>query len=519
MSRNKSSPIVSTIIVGGATFISRLLGFLRQSVVSYFFGATGTADVLNFVFTIPNNLRKLLAEGALSSAFIPSLTRSHEDDPTLGKSKDLTRSLLTFQLIVIVPIILASVIFAQPLIQFIGPFPDPQQIILATELFRWFILYLLFISVSSVLMGVQNSHHQFLIPSLVPLFFSIAVISGLVIFYESLGVHAQTVGILVGGLGQVILQLPSFFKLGYSLKPKVHFLTEDFKKVLKKYAPTISTSIIFMISQQISMSLAATLTIGSVTTFNNALVFWQLPQGVFAASIATVLFPQMSRQVATGNRVGLGETVNQGLQGLLFFLLPSTIFIQFLGLEMIHLAYQHGAYTYESTVMATEILIILAWGLFGVGAFGFLQRLFYSEQNYRTPFYVSLGAVVADLVISIGLMNTSLGVRALALGNVTAYTIGFLLFLYLAQKKMDSFKFKSLGIFTGKLFLALILPVVFLGLTDYYWPISFIQEASGIHWIRFFVRSLSALGLFLLMSVILKIDFFRYLKRNKNEKK
>lgn len=511
----KVSTLASTLVVGGSTFLSRILGFLRNMVVSYFFGASGTADVLNFVFNIPNNLRKLLAEGALSSAFIPQLTRTHQEDPTGERSRDLARALLTFQLGVIIPLILGAVAFAEPIIHVLADFPEASQMALSVELFRWFILYLVFISVSAVFIGVQNSHNQFLIPSVAPLLFSLSVIGFLVLLYPWLGVHAQTVGILVGGLAQVMVQLPSILKLGYSLVPKIRFLTPDFQVVLRKYAPTISTSLIFLISQQVSMKLATSLAEGSVASFTYALIFWQLPQGVFAASIATVFFPRMSRQAALGDRVGLGESVTQGLQGLLLFLIPSAVFIQFMSLEMIHLALQHGAFTPEASRMTADIFIVLSWGLFGVGAFNFLIRLFYSDQDFRTPFWISLFAVAADLTVTVSFMHTSWGVRALALGNTTAYTLGFLILLGLARRRMENFSLSALGIFTVKLGVALVIPALFLWGSDLIWPLDIAREAGGHEALRFILRGIGALGLFLGAGSVLKLDFIRYLKRRK----
>lgn len=507
---------LSTLVVMISTFTSRLLGFARTMVVTHFFGATGVADVLNAVFMIPNTLRKLLAEGALSSAFIPVLSKTHQADPTGHRSRELVRSILTFQLVIILPVIGFSIVFAPQIISVLTNFSDPALTSLSVELFRWFIFYLLFISISAVFIGVQNSHQHFVISAVTPLLFSFFVIASLPLFFPAYGVHAQTIGIIAGGIAQVLFQVPSMLKLRYSLKPKIRFLTRDFKEVLKKYAPTLSTSLIFLFSQLVSMRLATTLSVGSASCYSYALIFWQLPQGIFAASISTVLFPLMTRQVIDRDGPGLSNSLSQGLQGLLFFLLPSAVLIQMMGFDIIHLVLYRGLFTLENTALTADVLIYLSWGLFGVGAFNFLLRLFYSFHDFKTPFYVSLGAVALDLTLSISLMGTPLGVRSLALGNSSAYTLGFLVLLFLARHKLPQFPVKSLFVFLGKLILAMILPILFLGGVDFFWPLPMDIPAEGLHLLRFGTKVLGAGVLFLGGALGLKIDFLRFLRRKKS---
>ena len=157
--RSLSRSARSTALVMSITALSRVLGFVRQATVNAVFGASGTADVLNAVFNIPNNLRKLLAEGALSSAFIPVLSQASADAEAeeAGIPRQIVRNLLAFQYLVLVPVLVLSVIFAGPITRFILDFPEAGRQELAAELFRWFIHYTLLISVSAVLMGTLNS--------------------------------------------------------------------------------------------------------------------------------------------------------------------------------------------------------------------------------------------------------------------------------------------------------------------------------------------------------------------------
>src|SRR6056297_481003 len=147
---------IATFIVMSSTFVSRILGFLRTAVITAIFGATGKADIINVTFAVPNNLRKLLAEGALSSAFIPVISEAIiEEGDTPQRSRVLVKHLIGFQLLIIIPICLGSILFARPLVEHVVTrFKDPTQLDLSAKLFGYFINYILFISISAVLIGV-----------------------------------------------------------------------------------------------------------------------------------------------------------------------------------------------------------------------------------------------------------------------------------------------------------------------------------------------------------------------------
>ncbi|HOV63730.1 MAG TPA: murein biosynthesis integral membrane protein MurJ, partial [Spirochaetia bacterium] len=336
----------STLIVMVCTFVSRLLGFVRTAVTTAIYGASGTADVINLTFAVPNNLRKLLAEGALSSAFIPVLSETlvTEKDPSIARK--LVRNIISFQLLILVPLCILSILWARPLIVFVlTQFTDPEQIDLSVALFRWFINYLILISVSAAMMGILNSHGKFFLPAFTPILFSVSVIGFILGFRQELGVYAMAVGVIVGGIAQIAFQYPLYRKLGYDFLPSFSFNTERFKRIIKQWLPLVATSSIFIITEQVSFRFASGLEEGSASAISNALVFWQLPFGIFSASITTVLFPQMSRQAALKDTDGLRNSIQYGLNFLLVLLVPSAVVLSFFGKEIISVAYQRGMFT------------------------------------------------------------------------------------------------------------------------------------------------------------------------------
>ena len=196
----------STVVVMACTMASRLLGFVRIALIAGIFGAGGKADILNLTFAVPNNLRKLLAEGALSSAFIPVLSESLVRDPSGATGRRTVRNITAIQLIVLIPLIGLAVVFARPLIaRVLTELTDPAQVLLAAKLLRYFIVYLLLISIAAVLMAVLNTHGHFFVPAATPLLFSLCVIGATLVFHRRLDVRVRHVSV---GLPSRALECP-----------------------------------------------------------------------------------------------------------------------------------------------------------------------------------------------------------------------------------------------------------------------------------------------------------------------
>jgi putative peptidoglycan lipid II flippase len=427
---------LATALLMGSTAASRVLGYVKIALIGALFGASGQADVWNAVFTVPNNLRKLLAEGALSSAFIPTISASLLEDPSGSLARQLTRRILALQLAILLPLTAAAGLFAAPLTRALMPFPDPAKAALAASLFRWVFGYLLLISIAAVLMAVLNSHNLFLLPSLAPILFSVCVIAATLLFYRRLGVFSMAVGVLTGGIGQIVCQLPAFLRRRYDLRPDFRFRFPMFLKILRAWLPVLASASIFALTEQVAVLLASGLADGSISALSNALVFFQLPFGIFSVSVVTVLFPRMSRQAAAGDLPGLRFSVGYGLQFLLVLLVPATLLFLFMGREIIAVALQRRAFGPRDTLWATGVLQAYAYGLFGLGAFTFLQRFFYARHDFRTPLLSALLVSALDVLLSLWLRRTSLQVRGLAVANSVAFSVGFLHLLAVARARL-----------------------------------------------------------------------------------
>jgi len=504
----------ATAVVGAATFASRLLGFARNAVVSALFGQGWKADVLNAVFTIPMNLRKLVAEGALSTAFIPVLSKSLQDDPSGTRARLLVRALFMLQLVVLVPLVVAGIVFAPAVIAVLAPFSGaPEKQALAIDLFRWFIVFLIPISLSAVMMGVENTHQKFVIPAVSPILFSVAVIASLLLLAPTMDVYAQIPGVLIGGILPVIVQWFPLRKLGYSTLPLARFWIPEMQETLRKWGPALTISGISLLNQQISMTLATTLPEGSASALSNAIVFWQLPAGVLSASVVTVYFPRMSRQVAQKDWDGASQSMVQGLELQALLLIPAGLLLALFAEPIVGLAYQRGLFTYQNTVLAAQVLAWLSGGLFLSGVFNFLQRFFYAKGDFKTPFRVSLLWAVSDVAVSVTLMLTPLGVRGLAIGSVAGFAVGALALLFLAWKDLPWKRLGALAWFIVRILIALV-PIYFvfeavLAWTGKWW-------VGGMSWTSFGLLALEGLASLALCAATLAavgIRPWRLLKR------
>lgn len=427
---------ISTFLVMGCTLISRILGFVRTAAIGALFGAGGVADVILLVFNIPNNLRKLLAEGALSTAFIPELSKEITLNPGGDSSRDLAKSILGLQAVIIIPILLFSIIFPEQVLFIFEKFDDPAKKELSISLFRWMMPYLLLVSVSAVMMAVHNTHDRFFIPAITPIIFSVCVIASLLFGHIRWGALAIGFGVLLGGIAQILVQYPSYQRLGYSLLPSFNFQDPAFRRVMKKWAPMLLTSSLFAINNQVAMLLASFLPDKSASAIAYAIVFFQLPFGIFSASITTVLYPKMSRQAASGDRNGLISSLGFGYRNLWALLVPSAMALILLGEPIVAIAFQRRAFTAADTVLTAQVLAAYSVGMPFVGLFNITQRSLYALGEVRKPFYCALATVSVDILLSLVFIFVFDGTSvSLAWANSLAFIFGAILQYILVKRE------------------------------------------------------------------------------------
>jgi putative peptidoglycan lipid II flippase len=278
------------------------------------------------------------------------------------------------------------------------------------------------------------------------------------------------VGVLTGGVLQLAVQLPSLRRLGYRLSPSFRFADPAFRTTLALWLPFVASASVFTLNQFVAQRFASSLEDGSVSALQNAVTVMNLPIGIFTASVMTVLFPKLSAHAARGETDGLRGTVAYGFEFLLALLVPSSAALALYGREIIAAAFQRGRFMPADTLMTYPVLAGYAAGLAALSLYQFLQRLFYSLKDYRTPLLSALLVAVVDIGLSLWLKETRLRAAGLAVANSAAFTVGFVFLAVFARRRIGSFGSVRILVGTGKA-LAASLPLAgLLAASRKFWP-------------------------------------------------
>jgi integral membrane protein MviN len=416
------------------TLLSRVLGVVKAMVTTHFFGAGAIADAINFAYNIPNSARKLFAEGAFSTSYIPSFSAFVSDDERTNR---LTSVLLGFQLVLFIPIILLSFLFSKNVIELFSAFENPEQIAVASSLLPLFTVFLCFISFGAVFSGILQARSSFLMVGICPVFYSLSVILGIVFFAPGYGPLAFGLATIVGAFAQALSCAIIVKRLGLRVSFSLHFSDPDFLDVLRRMVPVTLTSLFAIFSQQITYSFASMLPEGSITAFANSIILYQTPYGIFFTAIATVYYPVFNR--AQDEKERSGELM-KGLSDLFCFLLPSSIILIAMGRDIIAVLFQHGAFTADNTLMTYRVAEIYFAILVPLGFYSLLQRYCYSINRYWYTTIVTLSVSALDLALTYFFIVRMESPVALPIAFAVSQVVGLVL-LFIKVRNFDWLSF------------------------------------------------------------------------------
>ncbi|MGI6466474.1 MAG: murein biosynthesis integral membrane protein MurJ [Sphaerochaetaceae bacterium] len=425
MDSNKRSK--NSLMLMILTFVSRLLGIIRSRTVAIFFGATNLADIINFSFNIPNNFRKLFAEGSLSSAYIPQFASLADDK---GSSQNLLNEMQGFQLLITTFLVILTFLFKTQIFSFLSDFKDPNAIQLGSIFLFYFVLFLVAIIFATLYAGVLHSHQRFLIAAVSPLIFSIAVISSLYLLTTEIGAFSFVVGVLIGGFSQALINFIALRRVGYKFRFSFNFKNESFLKVLKAWGPITAVTLLAVIAQQIAFYFASTLKEGSITAFSNAIILYQAPYGIFYSGIATVFFPAMALAFYSKDDNKLVELVAKALLYIATFLIPSAIVLTTFSSETTAVVLQSGLFSYQDTLLTSSILKWFAIGMPIVAFYSFFQRVYYSTNQLKRALIGSIVVVSLDIVLTYLLLKFYPKAEFISLANSISHLVGLIILIY-----------------------------------------------------------------------------------------
>jgi len=433
-------------MVSSATFLSRIFGLIREQVFAYLFGAGMATDAFVAAFRIPNLLRDLLAEGALSSAFIPVFT---EKLTFQGKEEAfrLVNLVLNILLIVLSLIVILGVIFSPFIVNLIAPGFEKIQgkSELTILLTRIMFPFLLLVSLAALSMGILNSFGRFGAPALAPTMLNLGMIlAGFMISpFLKTPVIGMALGVLLGGAGQLVIQLPVLFKSGYKYKPILNWKDAGVKKIFYLMTPAILGLASTQVNIFVNTLIASLLPQGSVSYLNYSFRLMNFPLGVFGVAVATVTFPFLAAQAAQKNYGELISTCSSSLKLIFFLTLPSTIFLAIGAKPIISLLYQHGKFIFSDTQATSQALLFYSIGLFAYASVRVLAPVFYALGDARVPVISTAVTVVFNIGLNLILMHP-LGFRGLAFATSFSAILNMAILFFTLDKRIGPFDRKDL---------------------------------------------------------------------------
>jgi putative peptidoglycan lipid II flippase len=419
-------------LVSLATSTSRVGGLIREQLFAALMGAGYYSDAFVVAFRIPNLLRDLLAEGALSTAFVPTFTAALVQKGR-AQAYRLGNLVLTTLLVVTGGIALAGILGAGPLVGLIAPgfAATPGKLELTVLLTRILFPFLPMVALAAVLMGMLNAQHRFFVPALAPAMFNAAAIAvGLILALGGVAPSAAvlwwTFAVLLGGLVQFGIQVPPLVAAGWGFRPRLdpHLADPGLRQILRLMVPAFIGLSATQLNILVNNILASQLEEGSPSWINYAFRLMQLPIGVFGVAVATVNLASVSRSAAAGDMVSFRTTVASSLKLVAFLTLPATAGLVALREPIIALLYEHGRFTARDTLRTADVLSAYAIGLYAYASVKVLAPAFYALQAPRLPLYASMTAVLCNIAANL-LLYRRLEAPGLALGTSIGALVNF----------------------------------------------------------------------------------------------
>ncbi len=424
-------------VVSSFTFLSRILGLVRDMVIAAFFGTGMVADAFIVAFRIPNLLRRLFAEGSLTIAFIPVFTE-YLAKKTRQDAFEMARVVLTFLALILVLVTLLGVVFAPWVVRLQAPgFGSVEKYELTVFLTRITFPYIFLISIVAFFMGVLNSLRRFAAPAAAPIFLNVGIIFAACFIspHCSEPITGVAIGVIIGGILQVALQLPLVYREGLKLAPIWQPRHPALKTIGLLMLPAVFGSAVYQLNSFIGTLLASLLVEGSVSWLYYADRIVQFPLGVFAIAISTAVLPSLSTQAVNKDFNAFGDTVVHALRLVFFITLPATAGMIVLGEPIFRVLFERGAFDAKSTLMTNQALFYYALGLWAFSGIRIVVSAFYAMQDTKTPVKVAFIALFVNLFAALALMGP-LKHGGIALALSVSSLVQFCLLLFFLNKKI-----------------------------------------------------------------------------------
>lgn len=428
----------STTTVSFMTFLSRIVGFMRDMVIANLFGATGSVDAFLLAFKIPNFMRRLFAEGAFSQAFVPVLSdyKTHHDPQAIQQFISKVFCAL-FTVLLVLSIL--GVLGAPWLIRLFAPGfdPDGNRFLLASQLLQLTFPYILFISLTAFAAGVQNAYGKFAMPAFTPVLLNVSLIGAAfwIAPYCANPIQSLAWGVLIAGVVQLLFQIPFLVKLGMLPHWVWDWRAPEVKRILKLMGPAVIGGSVMQINLLIDTVFASFLPAGSLTWIYYSDRLLEFPIGVFGVALATVVLPHLSHKYAEKNQAEFSASIDWSLRWILLIGLPATIGLVLLAGPILATLFQYGQFAAFDVIMAAKSLMTLSLGLTCFLAVKILVSAFYARQNTAFPVKVAILAVGVNIIFNFLLIKPMAHAGLTLASSLASMTnVGLLLIVLVRQK-------------------------------------------------------------------------------------
>jgi len=468
----------ATLILTGALIASRILGLLRTSIFAYVFGTTNTSDAFIQAFLVPDLIFNMVAGGALSSAFIPVFTQYMIGERDEKTAWHIASSALNLAIAIMMCLALLAIIFAPWIVPLYNPgLHDQQELNLIISLSRIMFLQSIVLGGGVIINSVLNAKQHFLSPAIGTVLYNVGLIIGLIpgiilVMHrtsttETTAVYFATFGVVLGAILQVGVQVPGIIKLGMRYTFSFDWHHPGIIQIGRQMVPRVINAAMLYFSFFVDRSLILLMAVGVGLTAANGLItqYYQafqlmlLPFGIFGMALSTAAFPTLAENVTRGRIDRFRNIVQDTLRTILFMSIPSAVGLIVLGLPIIQVLLEHGAYSLDNATNTAVPLAFFAAGLPGLAAVEILTRSFYAFRDSKTPVIISVTQFIFKIALSLLLIQAAAwglqwGLGGLALSTSIAGMLEAFALLWILQQRIGGFELRKLAFFGSRVLLA-----------------------------------------------------------------
>jgi putative peptidoglycan lipid II flippase len=398
----------------------------------------------------------VVAGGALASAFIPTLSDYLAQD-TKNDAWQLTSSVLTLLMIVLLTVSGLAAIFAPAVVNVLSPGFDPTKKVLTVSLLRVMLLTPMIFGIAGLMIGVLQAHQRFLLPAFALPIYNLGIIGGIVLLGPRIGIFGAAWGAVAGALAYMLLQVPGMFAVKFRYRLQADINDPGVREVARLMGPRVLGLAVIQVNFWVNTLLASRMVEGSYDAIVNAFYIMLLPQGVIAQSVANAVFPTFSAQVSSDDQEGLNRTLGQVLRAVMFLAIPAMVGLVMLRLPIVRILFERGEFTFTSSQAVAWALLFYGLGLASHSMVEILTRAFYAMHDTWTPVVIGGGAMVLNIILSLVLIqvigepgNLARGSFAgLALANTIATTLEAGIMLAVLGPRVGGYRtnrlFESMG--------------------------------------------------------------------------